>query len=464
MKIPVEEIEFHPTSFCDRNGRLFSWRGELYRAMSPRGAKLSRKLFQDGVVQQLVKKGLLVETEPTDLSLDGYDLVLKHRRLPFVSFPYEWSAEMMKDAALSIIDLEIELARHNLALDTNDANPLNLLFEGCRPIYIDFGSINRAGQVRSNGYDCLRTYCVFPLKMTAKGEGNLARLLLQEDGPLLQRFAAASKDSTMFSLLLAQLRRAQSFAGAALPTRLRPLVAQTIGFLRSRSVDSSSLTVSSRVNQMRRLRAEIESFEIPVRASAEVGLAGSAVWTRKGGVVQESLSALRPATALVIGSNGDGCPELAARFVRDVAVIAPDDAVVDQQYRVAKRHNLAILPLVIDIRHPSPGLGVRNREYAPATERLACELVCALDVVHRLVFQRYLTFDQIAGMLSDFATRWLIVEFVSPNSAEARRWGTDEFFSWYSLQNFIESLRRHFSSVKIHQTERDERFLLLCAK
>ena len=45
--IPPDEIHFHPTSFCDRNGRLFSWKGGLYRGLTagrrPLPADVSRR-------------------------------------------------------------------------------------------------------------------------------------------------------------------------------------------------------------------------------------------------------------------------------------------------------------------------------------------------------------------------------------------------------------------------------------
>lgn len=173
---------------------------------------------------------------------------------------------------------------------------------------------------------------------------------------------------------------------------------------------------------------------------------------------------MRPATVLIIGSNGDGFPELTAKFVRNVVVIDPDETVVDDLYRSAKKHNITLLPLVMDIRRPTPGCGVCYKEWPPATERISCDLVCALDLIHDLVFQRGLIFDQIAEIISAFSKKWLLVEFVTHRSKRIRNSRLAGHFEWYTLDNFMHSLRKQFALVIVHEAYRDERFLLLCEK
>src|SRR5476651_1261264 len=112
MRIPIEEVQFNAASQCDPNGRIFTWQGGLYRGMSKGGALLAKRLFDCGAVQSLVEKHLLVRTEQTSLQLDGFDLVLKHQRLPVVSYPFEWPGCLLKEALVLIAELQIELARH----------------------------------------------------------------------------------------------------------------------------------------------------------------------------------------------------------------------------------------------------------------------------------------------------------------------------------------------------------------
>src|ERR1044071_455161 len=116
-----EEVTFHPHSFADDAGRLFRLSDQLCRGIYPAQAPFFARLFREGILQSLIEQGLLIETEPTGLIVDGFSLVLKHRSVPFISYPQEWCAAMLKDAALVIIDLMIELAGHDLTL--KDAHP-----------------------------------------------------------------------------------------------------------------------------------------------------------------------------------------------------------------------------------------------------------------------------------------------------------------------------------------------------
>ena len=66
---------------------------------------------------------------------------LRHERVPFVSYPYEWTFSMLRDAAL----LQLDLLRAALAEDMipKDASPYNVQWRGTSPVFIDVGSFER---------------------------------------------------------------------------------------------------------------------------------------------------------------------------------------------------------------------------------------------------------------------------------------------------------------------------------
>ncbi len=139
LRPQIDSITVHANSGGDPNGTLFCFEGELYRGIPATRADLYRDLFHRGVIQQLIEANLLVETAIADLQVDGYPLVLKHRTIPFVSYPYEWCGTMLKDAALNILTLQRKLLDEGLCLQ--DAHPWNVLFDGPDPRFVDFGSI-----------------------------------------------------------------------------------------------------------------------------------------------------------------------------------------------------------------------------------------------------------------------------------------------------------------------------------
>ena len=103
-----------PGSFRDPESRVFYAGDDVYRALSADGLSDFEALEATGLLdgERVVGterasdiaalRGLLVH-EPA--------AVLRHERIPFVSYPYEWTFSMLKDAALLQLDLLLAGAR-----------------------------------------------------------------------------------------------------------------------------------------------------------------------------------------------------------------------------------------------------------------------------------------------------------------------------------------------------------------
>ena len=92
--------------------------------------------------------------------------ILEHPRLPFISYPYEWSFAMLKVAALLTLDiLEAGLQERWIL---KDSSPFNVQWRGVDPVFIDSCSIVPWGEGQPwMGY---RQFCELflnPLMLTA---------------------------------------------------------------------------------------------------------------------------------------------------------------------------------------------------------------------------------------------------------------------------------------------------------
>ena len=83
--IPSGEVNFHPHSFGEHQVRLFWWNGQLFRGISSEYAPFFKRLFDDNVIQHMIQKDLLIDSEPTSFALDSYEVVSVTARL--VSYP-----------------------------------------------------------------------------------------------------------------------------------------------------------------------------------------------------------------------------------------------------------------------------------------------------------------------------------------------------------------------------------------
>jgi hypothetical protein len=96
-------------------------------------------------------------------------------------------------------------------------------------------------------------------------------------------------------------------------------------------------------------------------------------------------------------------------------------------------------------------------------DRLRCDMVLALGLIHHLVFEQRLNFDLIARGLSAFARKCLAVEFIGHEDPYVRERLNGQF-SWYNLENFLTVLRREFREVKKFPSDGEHRWVLLCER
>ncbi|HVF41152.1 MAG TPA: hypothetical protein VM939_14715, partial [Gemmatimonadaceae bacterium] len=148
----------------DTSGEPFISDGRVFRGIYKGHAAKVRdvlricereKLFDQGVVWT----GEVSENPHPEIP---YELVLEHRRIQFISYPHEWSGSMFKEACLFHIDLFGRLQRHGLTL--KDWHPYNILFDGVKPVFVDFTSIIRADDLPSQ-----------PHLLRASAPGGMAR-------------------------------------------------------------------------------------------------------------------------------------------------------------------------------------------------------------------------------------------------------------------------------------------------
>ena len=144
----TEASQLEPGSFRDPESRVFYAGEGVYRALSEEGLTDFKALRETKLFERFTGDGRLVATElleGTDaadgLLAKGSAGVLRHERIPFVSYPYEWPFSMLKDAALLQLDLNLAALEEDMIL--KDSTPYNVQFKGAKPVFVDIGSFER---------------------------------------------------------------------------------------------------------------------------------------------------------------------------------------------------------------------------------------------------------------------------------------------------------------------------------
>src|SRR5882762_5662520 len=94
---------YNPASFRDPSGFVFQVNDILYRQVNQSYAADYDLLMQSGLYKALSAKKMLIPHEEVNANLSGLSgwyKTLRPEPVPFISYPYEWSFEQLKDAAL----------------------------------------------------------------------------------------------------------------------------------------------------------------------------------------------------------------------------------------------------------------------------------------------------------------------------------------------------------------------------
>ena len=173
--LPVD-IRSETGSFRDWDGRVFSIDGRIVRALTEDGHRDWLALSESALFHRHTASGELVGSTPADNALlarvqsadrlGSWVHALSHERLPFISYPYEWSFSMLRDAALLQLRLTSEALQEGLIL--KDASPYNVQWRGAQPVFIDVGSFGcvRPGEPW-HGYRQFCALYLYPLMLEA---------------------------------------------------------------------------------------------------------------------------------------------------------------------------------------------------------------------------------------------------------------------------------------------------------
>lgn len=395
-------------SFRDPRSRVLERDGAVLRALTPRGLADYEEVsgapfFRAGLAAgDIVGTGRAEGDDDTQLRALGWAGGLRHERVPFVSYPYEWSWSMLRDAAL----LHLRLVRGGLddGVACKDGSAYNVQFVGSRPVFIDVGSFAPGVEEGWPGY---RQFCqlfLFPLMVEAYLGASFAPWLRGSiDGIALDDAARLLTGRT-------RLRRGvltHVVAQAAVANRY----ADRSGSGRDPLAGTSAAEVAGGL--VTRLERTVDRLPTPERETGWTGYGGRTHYERaaleaKEQMVRQVTASTRRRRIVDIGCNDGRFARIAAAAGAQVVALDADRAVVDRLYRSLRQERTTILPLVADLADPSPALGWALRERQGLPERLTSDLVLSLAVIHHLIIGRAIPADQMFDTLAAMAPEHVI--------------------------------------------------------
>lgn len=447
-----------PGSFRDPSGFLFRHQGIVYRQVNEVYASDYDRMVQSGFLASAVADRLLIAHEEVDLGVTESEVraykTLRPEQLPFVSYPYEWSFSQLKDAALLTLQLQRRALEHGLWL--KDASAYNVQFLRGRPIFIDTLSFEAYPEGRPwVAYQQFCRHFLAPLALMAYTHVDLHKLLrLNVDGvPLdLASRLLPARTRLRFSLLT--------------HIHLHGKAQKDFGDTRE-SADRANRSTVSR-NAMIGLVDSLRSAVHHLRwtpGGTEWGDYYSdtnysdAASRHKAESVARMIDAAAPSTVWDLGANTGVFSRVVSQRGIPTVAFDVDPAAVEKNYLSCRaEEEELLLPLVMDLTNPSPGIGWDGRERASLFERSPADCVLALALIHHLAIGNNVPLPRAADCLQRLG-RKLVIEFVPKGDSQLQRMlaARKDVFPDYTQKGFEAAFERRFElreRIAIEDTER----------
>lgn len=447
-----------PSSFRDPSGFLFKRDGLLYRQVNGLYKENYDYLMTSGLYQALVDAKLLiphVEIDVEPAESDKAYKIIKPELIEFVSYPYEWCFSQLKDAALTTV--KIQTIAFDFGMSLKDCSAYNIQFQKGRPVFIDTLSFDkyREGQP----WVPYRQFCqhfLAPLALMAYKDVRLNQLLrIYIDGVPLDLASSLLPFRTRFAFSLLthihlHARSQRRYADKSVDTRRFKISRLSLLGL-----------VDNLESSIKRLRWQPKGNEW-VDYYQDTNYSTNALQHKKE-IVAEFLDKVAPLNVWDLGGNVG----MFSRIASDKGILTIsfdiDPAAIEINYReCATKGDEHILPLLVDLTNPTPGIGWEGEERTSFLDRGPADAVLALALVHHLAISNNVPLGRIADFFGRLCNS-LIIEFVPKNDSQVQRLLStrEDIFAEYTQKAFEKEFERHFTILRCLKIDESERTLYL---
>ena len=430
-----------PSSFRDPSGFLFCRDRLIYRQINTVYKTHYDRLIESGLYRALVDAELLIPHEEVPISGTQPDeayKVIKPELVPFISYPYEWCFSQLKDAAL--LTLEIQKKSLDYGMSLKDCSAYNIQFRNGKPVFIDTLSFETYRE--GVPWIAYRQFCqhfLAPLALMSYKDVRLNQLFrVYIDGIPLDLASSLLPGRTrlafgIFSHIHLHARSQKLFAGKPLSTTDRKM--GRIGLLG---------LIDSLEQAIRKLSWQPQGTEW-IGYLDDTNYSTDA-FRHKEELVSGFLDITDPKLAWDLGANTGFFSRVAAK--KGVLTISfdVDPACVESNYHTCvNHHETNVLPLLLDLTNPSPGVGWQNEERASLLDRGPADAALALALIHHLAISNNLPLDSVASFFSRICGS-LIIEFVPKSDSQVQRllMTREDIFPDYTQEAFESAFRKYF--------------------
>jgi hypothetical protein len=420
-----------PSSYRDNDGFVFKQDGKYYRLIKPSYFSHYDLLMNSGLYKSLVDAGRLVQHEETDAATFQTNIdckIILPEQIPFISYPYEWSFDMWRDAA--IVTLKIALQSLNFGMILKDATPFNIQFFKGRPVFIDTLSFEKYEEGTS--WIAYHQFCecfLGPLLLMHYGHRDLGKLfMIYPNGIPLDVVKSILPFKSKFNVhvyLHIWLQAKMTAKPKRNEAEKKEFSIQKLGTL------LNGLTSFVSGLSQKQIKSTWDDYYTDT-------ILGNQYLEAKKLIVKKFVDTIPFKTVIDLGANDGYFSLLLKDKAENIIATDFDSNCINELYRKIRKDKIKnIVPLVSALNTPSPSIGWNNEERTSLTYRLNADLVLALALVHHLAIAANIPLEFIVKWLSEIGT-YLIIEFVPKSDEKVKQLlaNREDIFDAYNLESF----------------------------
>jgi ribosomal protein L11 methylase PrmA len=435
-------------SFRDPAGYItHDMSGKIYRIVTNYGKENFDFVEKAGLYKDLTKNEKLILHTKEDIKkfniLNNVAYILSHPTINFISYPYEWSFEQLRDAALLHLDIHIQSLAKNITL--SDASAYNIQFIGNKPIFIDTLSFIKyeEGMFWKGQRQFIEQF-ITPLLLWSKSG------IHYNDWYRGAQNGIPAKDLNKILPIRKKLSLAY-FNFISLPCF----------FDKKSSNNTQQIKGKLPKTALVMILKQLQSWVINLKNSQEKTIWKNYTTQRnysdqaiqdKASFVNKIIFKAKPNILWDLGCNtGEFSFHALKLGVKNVIGFETDHNAISTAYLHSKNENSQFLPLYMNLANPSPDSGWNQNEKLGLFKRKNADFILALAIIHHLVISNNIPLNEVIEYITELAPKG-IIEWVPKSDKMIKNMllNRDDIFFDYNEENFISYLQK---SAKIIESK-----------
>ncbi len=445
---------FDEGSFRDPAGRVFYHLDKIYRLIGNSGKERIDFLQQKDLITKskennfLINSKILNDEDLKNLGFDKNSLIIEHEKIPYISYPYEWSFSQLKSAALHHLDFHLFLLENGATLI--DASAYNIQFIGANPIFIDLLSIRKYEEGEYwRGHKQFCENFLNPLILSSKKgiqfnnwfKGNLEGIATNELNSILTFFDKFSYNIFVHVYLLNKFDNKYKNQNKEIDINLKKKFPK-------KNLISMLMQLRNFIKGLKpkKITTVWENYSIlnTYKESEEIA---------KSKIVKDFIVNNDLANVIDLGCNDGFYSKIALKNNNNYVVGFDYDPIsIDRAFNSFGNEQKNFLPLIFDASNPSANIGWNELERKSFNKRANFDGLLALAFEHHLAIAKNIPLEDTINWLIQLAPKGLI-EFVPKNDDTIQKMlkFKGDIFPDYNEENFKNFVEKKAKIISIKE-------------